>query len=433
MWAQCRQGLAARTRAETSQQMMAWHGGSRTIDPGEGPMSSEEQTDLDALECPSQEFVPPSLDHVTTTWLTRVLRESGAITQAQVVAFRTAAVPWPSYVSECGRIHLEYDRDDVAAPTSIFAKFGAYNSDALRRLTPASHAEVRFYKNFAPELGDLVPKCFFARVHPDGLHFALLLEDLAPSRLMLLEPDVARLPGSIETSLRGIAKIHALFWNRQRSGGDIKGLYCPFLDADSAAAWLAYVRAQVIRRHGAAVPQLLLDIVDLVVKDIRPIYATCARQPLTLVHSDYHAAQVFLPTQEGGRFCIVDWFGVRYAEPASSVQRMLLITLGDEVRHHLENQLLRSYCDALQNCGVNDYGFDTLLDRYRASMIDSVSHQLGTAAFADLDRVDQQLENFGVDWRDVCFTRLATACADHDVLRILRRDAQLGRRELERA
>src|SRR5438477_10985705 len=127
---------------------------------------------------------PTAPMQVTSEWLTRALRESGAIGGASVTSHRAKVIgEGVGFMGQLAHISLDYDRGEPDAPRSLIAKFPAAAQEN-RDLAMYFHfyeREVGFYQHIGGKMALRTPRCYFNAFDPSTGDFVLLLEDLAPA------------------------------------------------------------------------------------------------------------------------------------------------------------------------------------------------------------------------------------------------------------
>jgi hypothetical protein len=69
------------------------------------------------------EPIPETPGSVTDDWLTQILRQDGAIVEANVTGHETTLLEHQGETSVVARFDLTYDTGDPAAPSSLIGKF----------------------------------------------------------------------------------------------------------------------------------------------------------------------------------------------------------------------------------------------------------------------------------------------------------------------
>ncbi len=360
---------------------------------------------------------PSKLDQITSEWLTRALRASGALTGGEVVGHEFRPIGEPGQTADLTRIALRYVGSRAGAPDSLVAKVAASHEPArqLARNFGLYEREVRFYQTAGLDSGLPVPRCYFAAVDPERDLFVLLLEDKSdvPIGDWLDDP-----PERVERVARHLPGFHAKWWES------------PELDSFDWALDLATDRwlDVAVESLERTAPVVLDKFQDLVT----PVFADCAaaflerphalremgRSPRTLIHGDLHSKQIFFEGDDG--VSVFDWQVAGLASGVFDLSRVVLIGLDPGERRAREPRLIREYHEALQKHGITDYPLERLIEDYRLSIVYSLWIFFVAFADTDLEILRSYAEARGASMEEVLFERMSAVLEDHDVLGLLR-------------
>jgi len=333
---------------------------------------------------PGGQAVPGRSEEVTPEWLTACLRHAGVLgPDAAVVALERARIgEGHGFAGRLARFQPRYEPPQPQAPASLIGKFATDHAPTREMMAAmdAYEREVRFYRELAPEIGVGTPRCYFAHYDRAGGHFFLLLEDLSPARsadiIEGLSFDQAKLV------LEHISGLHARWWNRAHEQE-----WLAMSDALLETMRARFVGSvpRFVERFGAVYPEIARiasQLAELLSGD--ELLSGLQEPPLTLAHNDLHLDNVFLPTQAGGRFALIDWQGLGFSRHGTTdVARILCMGMRPEVRREHTEALLRHYHAALSRRGVRGYSMRKLRRRYREEMTAAVI--IGVLAFDTLD------------------------------------------------
>ena len=219
-----------------------------------------------------------------------------------------------------------------------------WRARALTELAGLTEAEVRFYRELAPEVPVRVPTLISA--HHGRLGFELVLEDLVRASCRFLAPGDALDADRAQRVLIALAALHARFWEDARFDGSL--------------GWLTDLRRREVvlgnrlarplmalglARAGALVPRTLHAPARRYAAQRAENMARLGRGPRTLVHHDCHPGNLFFtPEGEPG---LLDWQLVRTGSWASDVAYLLATGLEASERREHGAALLRAYLAAL--------------------------------------------------------------------------------------
>ncbi|MFQ5381370.1 MAG: phosphotransferase, partial [Dehalococcoidia bacterium] len=225
--------------------------------------------------------------------------------------------------------------------------------------------EVHFYRDFADQVSLPSPRCFAAEYDPDTGAFVLLLEDLAPGRV----GDQVE-GATLETARQvvdALAEFHARWWNTE----DLAAARWLLPPDDVAADFIRLFdegMPAVRELWGARYPELT-SLVSRTRRFLPEVFEMFASgdlpRPYTVVHGDMRLDNLFFPTDEGGRFAVVDWQGIALGHPANDLSYWLVLSLPVDLRRSHEESLLARYHRGLRRHGVGGYSLRALRRDYR--------------------------------------------------------------------
>ena len=153
---------------------------------------------------------PRTVDEITPEWLTKVLRESGALSSAGVASIEQADLgSSQGAIAEVTRFRVEYDSEPQNAPRSLIfksARAGLTPSDR-EFMFPMYDREVRFYKGLHRTIDFRLPQSHFAEFDRKTGKMAIVLEDLSTLRAEEEGTDLSIDDG--HSTMRFLAKLHA--------------------------------------------------------------------------------------------------------------------------------------------------------------------------------------------------------------------------------
>ena len=307
-------------------------------------------------------------EEVGTEWMTWALRRSGTLADGARVTSVDREPCGTGQLADSYRFTLGYDSPG-AGPGTVVGKFASEDpaSRAFGQQSGYYRTEIRFYQQLAPRLSAVaLPTALHAEVADDGAEFVLLMDDLAPARV------VDQLSGCTvdEAALvvRQLAALHAGSWrNDQLATTDwLHGAIASFTDIT------ANFRATV-----EAFPATFGDLVSE--SDLRQAaklnahlaeWNSLISTPLCLWHSDIRADNLLFDAR-GGRtpVALLDWQGVGYGYGPIDVAYFLSTSLTTEDRRAAERDLVGLYQTELAAHGVDDYPADRAWDDYRVLAI----------------------------------------------------------------
>jgi hypothetical protein len=258
------------------------------------------------------------------------------------------------------RVQLDWKNGE--GPASLIAKCPA--ADAGTRQIAAAlrcyELELGWYRELAPKLDVACPACLHLESDADATAFALLLQDLSPSRQgdQLAGASVAQ----IEAALRQAARLHAPYWDKPALH-DIAWLQPTSSATAMVRQMLAPMYVQFRERYATRLAPEILAMGDAFVAragayfDIKPAVAT-------IQHRDFRIDNI-LYSPDGARAHVVDWQTLGIGAGAADVAYLIGTSIADAAeRAREEERLVRYYVDELGVLGAAP-DVDTIWHEYK--------------------------------------------------------------------
>lgn len=365
---------------------------------------------------------PATPAQLTAGWLTDVLRASGAVGPSAITDFTWSLVAGQGAAGVVGRASLVYEVPEPAAPASVVIKFASSHAPirTLMHRFGLYRAEVEFYRQLSADAGVPTPRCYHADIDNQSGHFVLVLEDMKDSRPGdPLQSSIA----DVELAIDHIAAFHARWWKHPRLREFDWLIYPegPAFEARVAGLKMAFAGAvgAVRQRLGSQFPPVLSEACDRIIGGWTAFMASRMPVAPTLVHRDFHAQQLFFPSDRGGRFAVYDWQTVTIGCGADDVGRIMAMGLQSADRAANEHKLIDRYYAGLLQHGVVDYSAGQCMLDVRLGLTGSLSTNVVAAATIDLALFADWERTTGVTVAYAIFDRLARAFEAHDVLSLL--------------
>jgi len=294
--------------------------------------------------------IPGAAAGVTAGWLTSALE--GLFPGVRVRRLETLAED--AGTTQRARLAVMYDdpgRGD-APPESIFVKLAPADlrTRLFVNLLCLGSTEVRFYRELALDVPVDVARVFHVRSGRAG-RFVLVLEDLAARGVRFAEVGQ---PITVETArlvVRGLARLHAAFWESARFRADLAWLERGHHDATYRIGRLlsAVSVKPMLARFGDLVPAELRAAAGRIACARDRLEAAWARPPCTVIHGDAHAGNLYYPP---GGVGFLDWQVVQRGQGMRDVTYFLVHSLSTELRREREGELIDLYRATLGEHGV---------------------------------------------------------------------------------
>ena len=352
--------------------------------------------------------IPITSAEISAEWLNSVLDDEVRGGARVIDVDATIIGEGIGFVGEVARLALTYDAPTAESTTTMISKMPTANEGFkhIGLLLGLYEKEAGFYRDVAPEMDLRVPRCYHNDVE-GGVHFILLLEDLAPMR-----------PGDqlasctleeAELALTTAAQLHAHWWGRD--------------DLDRFEAWLpqpdspyfdilrnAFLGAvDAFHEHFSYLVTPEVDaLVDRVAADYQGMVdAGVGREPHTFIHGDFRLDNMMFGTGSGS-FALLDFQLPFLANPLWDVVYFLGGNFEPEWRREHEDHLVALYHRALVDNGVTGYSLEQCIDDYRACGLVLLGYLVTGAGDVDLDTLNDR----GRELMEKMFRRYGTAIAD---------------------
>ena len=341
---------------------------------------------------PERPHIPQRSDELTAEWFTDALDAGVAVATVRCEDVGTDV----GFMGEVHRCHLTWDADAAGTadlPASVIVKVPTQVDDnfAVGDGMQVYEREIVVYQTLRSSLGLPLPEYLYGEMDPDPAPWIarplLLLFDHLPlggvnwvigqflkvagkskRRYILVLEDIAdaRPPsqltgGSLDEAHKALvvlARFHAHNWMRRDVLEANDKIYPTNRASRVFQASYLRNREAFAERFGHVVDNDLLAQLDEIQERAPAISDSLARAPWTLLHGDYRLDNVlFRPNDE---IVVLDLQGVGAGRPAVDVTYFITTALTAEHRDE-EEQLLRTYHDALVAAGISTYSFEQLV------------------------------------------------------------------------
>lgn len=318
--------------------------------------------------------LPRNAAEIRAGWLSAALQTD--FPGAHVESLRR--ISRQSGTTDRARLAVTYNRLGGGArpPASVFVKVTPADTRVrlFVNLLRLAATEVQFHQQIAPDLGIERPRVFHARYGGPGGRFVLLCEDLVARGVRFGDGAGSTTLEEARLVVRELARLHASLWDSPRFELDLAWLkgrrrgprrraerfFCKLAIASAARAFADLVPA--------ALPARILSARDA-------LEEAWARPPLTLIHGDAQAANLYFLSDTAGFF---DWQLTACGQGMRDVSTFLGSSLPVDLRRQHERALIAFYLDALRRNGVAAPDLDTAWEQHRLHAV----HAWISAAFS---------------------------------------------------
>ena len=276
-------------------------------------------------------------------------------------------------------------------------------------LARLGRAEVGFYRDAAPAVPLVVPRCLHAEASLTS--FRLVLDDLVTAGATAFRLGDELSISAIEEAVAALAQLHGTFWEDPRLTSRDWPWCRSFVPAGEATlGWLLAPALSAVgrRRAGASLPGAVRRGLTRYARRRTPLLRRLDHGPRTLVHHDCHPGN--MAQLSAGGIVLFDWQLVRAGPWASDVAYLLASAVSPDERRAHERRLLEHYLDALVAAGGRPPRWAEAWKAYVAHLVYPLEAMVVTLAFgamqptAAVERV---------------VARAAAAVVDHDAFAVL--------------
>lgn len=317
----------------------------------------------------SEPTIPDGVAEVTPTWMTDVLRASGAIgADARVTSLATEQIG--QGVGLMGELYVAgLGYDGSSGPSSVVVKLPASAAESREQGIALGmyEAECRFYAEMAAATATGLPEIHLSTIVPGTGDFVVVMEDL--SHLELVSQSEGMTVEQAGAAVRVLADIHAAWWGK--------------VD-DDAVAWVPPMNGERIAGIGQILPGLW-PVFEGAFGDALPdggrelgaewssryfelMSGFAERSPWTLVHQDYRVENILFGDPAADEVVVIDWQGLGRGPGGYDVAYVLGGSLDTELRREHEAALVDEYHGRLRDGGV-EIDRQQVWDDYRYAML----------------------------------------------------------------
>jgi hypothetical protein len=347
-----------------------------------------------------------SADDITPEDLTAALRDGGVLgDDASVATVSSESIGvGVGIVALLWRLDVTYEPAH-AGPRSIIVKLP--QSSPIMRGTAAAlrfyEREVGFYAKVAPTTPIGTPRCYWSTFDPSTADFVLLLEDIGA---LDCHDQLVGIPiEDVRVAVAALAAHHAACWERD----DILGASWTGVMTEpplpQAMAQLIDAQLPVFAdRLGGRLPSGTVQIAERIRDQLDVFVEPLTRGPLTLVHGDFRADNLFFAPGPARELVAIDWQIAVLGRAAYDVGYLMAQSVTTEVRKAHEANIVRDYHAVL---GRADYTLEDCWDDYRRTILWSLVYSVGVMS-------EDQTDPRAIELALTMGTRSARAIADLD-------------------
>ncbi len=365
--------------------------------------------------CADASEIPRSVEDITTRWLNAVLAPH--LAGCRVLGSQVEPFSEPGQTADIVDISLVYDSFRCTLPTRMIAKLAATDPETREMCATFKlyERETGFYGSF-PTKGLPIAQCFHADFDPATLDMVILMEHLAPS----YSPGYSISVEQVRLAIQQAATLHARWWN-----DDFLKRQPALVQLDDPDHWRnaaagAASAFDSIRRIMGDQCEASIAAMEAYSDNLEEVMKFLGRRAFALQHSDFHAKQMFFPSDAGGRFAIIDWQYPVAGPAAWDIARIINLGLKSETRSEIEEALIDEYLDLLNAHGVASYGRSEFLIDYKIGVMITQLINFIAVAQTDTALVKRECAEHGLDWKEVWLLRGERMIEEYGIAEFLR-------------
>ncbi len=330
----------------------------------------------------------PTVNELTPTWFTQVLRSNGELDDSTSVA--TVGIERfgseESMMSALYRAALTYD-SETTAPTSLIVKLASDSPEQrfVAGIAKFYEREIRFYNEIAAKMTVKVPRCYAAAINTDDQSFVLVLQEISGWR-QVDQVDGVGYDDAV-AALVELADLHVPFWGRDldSEAETFLAFDSPMLHAiipDLFGGDWEKARPKV----AAELPAEVVAVFDKRRQNTKTMLENMG-QLATLCHGDYRIDNLLF-NADGGVMALDYQLG-SVGHGMTDVAYFISQSVADDVAATHADELIRVYIDRLATHGI-EIDFDDAMVPYRAGLVFYVAIPVGILTFEGVpQRADQ--------------------------------------------
>jgi hypothetical protein len=308
--------------------------------------------------------IPASIAAIDETWITDVLRTSGALTEGAVTGITTTDIGEGTGIfGEIARLGLTYDSEG-GGPRSVVAKMPCVEPEnlAVAQALGIYEREIRFFEEIAPTTRLRIPDCHLAELGDDG-GFVLVLEDLSEDYEVGDQVEGANLDQA-EAIVDALVGLHTRWWDSDQ----LRAL--EWLPTPDAPAYMAAVpdiyRAgmPVLEAEWAdRVPAASVDLARRLDPRFEELISATGTGPLTFAHADTRLDNIFF-ARDGDGVAFIDFQLSLRGRGVTDLAYLIGTSVKADIAANNWEALLRRWHEQVVAAGI-DYSWDDALRHYK--------------------------------------------------------------------
>ena len=349
-------------------------------------------------------MIPKSIEEVTNTWLSEILRGEVWISK------RIQIGQGVGIMGDIFRIELSHKESGI--PHSLVVKLpSSWEENRSQGVALGMfEAEVKFYRELAQEVTAGLPRIFLAEIESGTSNFVILMEDL--SSLAMVNQSQGATVDQALMAVEVLAAVHSVWWdkvsNEQLSWiPDMIGPRIQFVDD-----LLEQILNPFCDKFGDYLAPEGREMFEAFAGNYLSVNRTLAqRSPWTLAHQDFRVENMLF---DENRVVVLDWQGIGRGPGSYDLAYFLGGSMETELRRANERFIVSHYHAKLVEEGITGYSLDQLWSDYQ------LGHLQGGLATSMVTGGSMDLSNErGRQLIATMSNRHVTAALDHNGMNLL--------------
>ena len=355
---------------------------------------------------------PWRAEDISVKWLNEVLGKHDDFRGQRISSFDMDMIGEGfGFVREVWRISLDYEDQTSSAPESVAAKFANRDPHLKSLFAEFTAREANVYRHLGSDSEYIMPRCYFSDSDPETGDTALLIADLCGGRL---DANTGFSEADAEAVVKAIAVFHAKWWGRS----DLEQTsWLPTLIDRAAIQQERFTpnAQKFLEKYDEQVDGEFKEAISLYGEKLIPVLEAASSPPLTLIHGDLRAGNIFFDTEfRGCPVTAIDWASAARGKGVTDISNLAVVGLPVNLRRAIEDRLVNLYHNTLVAEGVTGYSIDQCQADYRSCFLYPFSIAVVILGYMDLsDERDQNIARTSLE-------RTSAALRDHDLIGLLR-------------
>ncbi len=330
---------------------------------------------------------------ITVAWMQEALTASGLFGAPRVDSVEVDNLGTATNVfGTVLRCRLIARDDSSPIPGTVIVKLPGTDGKALRfaRWLSLHKREYDYYRCAAANAPMRSPSLYYGAFEARDHRFVLVLEDMHP--METIPQSVGVEDARARLALQEAARMHGQYWNAA-DRPPLSSLYDTLNTRCARILQTVYLIClpSVLEHFSSRFSPELRRFAEALGPRVAAHFANIATTPMTLVHGDYRAENMFFvcSSASGAKdgFAAIDWQGCGSGCGLYDVAYFLATSVPVDTRRRIEREALEEYHDIVCRMGARNWTFEDCWRSYRQNILGAfVACILGCGGFDVTDR-----------------------------------------------